>query len=1093
MKHFTFIKRWSLMVGMLFLGFAASAQCTWTLNGQDSFGDGWNGGSLAITDGGVPVPGSPFAVSGSAGTWSFPVTAGNTIQLTWTGGGFLGEVSFQLLNDNGTTVFSQPSPAPGGTSVVYSGVITCIPCLAVPSGLFADNFISGSADLNWTGVFGATSYDVEWGAPGFTPGTGTEIGSIIGTANTTETASGFIGSTNYDFYVQSDCGTGWSLVGTFLYISCQQPSAFAVTGSDLSSGSFAWTENAGASEWQFEYGAIGFTQGSGTNQGVLQNPDTINGLAPYSFYEVYVQSVCGVGDSSLWTGPIIFNTYDQGLYMETDTECPVAGFTDIAATGVLNTLGDDGEVTVTLPFTILYQGTIVSNVTIGSNGAMVLTGGQQVGFSNGQMTTAANGLYPFWDDLGPEEAGEGVFYQTIGTAPNQQFIVQWNKDHLAGNGDTYIFQLVVDQATMEIFFVYEVVEVNSTPYDFGGSATIGVAGPNQDIQNSFNSTQYLTDNTCAHFYYTNCPKPQNYSVTYTTTNEAAFTWGAGLSNETNWTIIYGIEGFNPMTSGVTVQTTASALVLPGLDDVTTYDVYIYADCDTNLQSMPLTGQFTTLPNCADATGLAGSSAIDSIFTDWNFTANAGFPISEFAFEYGPTGFNNGTGTYVWGVGTTLFEDTIFDASLLSGGLYDVYIQSICNTDSSNWVGPITVTMPLTNDSTCLAEEIPVNGTVYTFDGTGATVAAGETAIAPGAGTCTGTTTWCNSSMNFTTWFTFTAPASGNVRIDGEQAGFDGQIAVYETTDCSSFSQYTMLGANDDSPLGGDAPYLNLCGLTPGNTYYLVHDPLSTISTGIYSLRIQDVVVEAGTDNGLLNICLGDTVDLSTQLSGADAGGMWTESIATANFNDPIWVSAGLASQVFDFEYMVVDGCATDSVSTQVEVYAPSSAGIDGTVTVCLNEPVNLLSGLSGNVDLGGTWYDPTNSSLPSSAVDGGQVPGQFNYDYIAGNGVCPNDTANVIMEVLATCNYLNLQEVNFEGLELFPNPTTNVFYISNAGSNEVYNYELTDLNGKVIASQEAAINGTQTTEVNVEDFETGVYLIRIFNENDEKTFRVVKQ
>ena len=52
-------------------------------------------------------------------------------------------------------------------------------------------------------------------------------------------------------------------------------------------------------------------------------------------------------------------------------------------------------------------------------------------------------------------------------------------------------------------------------------------------------------------------------------------------------------------------------------------------------------------------------------------------------------------------------------------------------------------------------------------------------------------------MNFTTWFTFTAPASGNVRIDGEQAGFDGQIAVYETTDCSSFSQYTMLGANDD--------------------------------------------------------------------------------------------------------------------------------------------------------------------------------------------------------------------------------------------------------------------------------------------------------
>ncbi len=874
---------------------------------------------------------------------------------------------------------------------------------------------------------------------------------------------------------------------------CPNPSGLTFVNGDNSSVDMSWTVGYIETEWTLEYGPVGFTPGTGTSSVVTTNPATITGMPANQFFDVYVYANCSVTDTSDAVGPVTVNTYNQGLYMVTNTDCPAAGFTDIAATGVLNTLGDDGEVTVTLPFNLLYQGTPVTDVTIGSNGAIVLQGGQQVGFSNGQMSAAANGLYPFWDDLGPEEAGEGVFYQTIGTAPNQQFIVQWNKDHLSGNGDTYIFQVVIDEATMEIFFVYDVVEVNSTPYDFGGSATIGVAGPNQDIQNSFNNTQYLTDNTCAHFYYTDCPNPQNYAVTYTTTDEAAITWNSGLANETNWTVVYGLTGFDPQTQGTTVQTTLTALIIPGLEDVTCYDVYIYADCNGGLQSDALFGTFCTLPNCADVTGLAGSTAVDSIFTSWNFTPNAGFPISEFAVEYGPTGFNNGSGTYVWGIDTVSYVDTVFDVTLMSGGLYDVYLQSICNTDSSNWVGPITVTMPLTNDSTCLAEEIPVNGTVYTFDGTGATVAAGETAIAPGAGTCTGTTTWCNSSMNFTTWFTFTAPASGNVRIDGEQAGFDGQIAVYETTDCSSFSQYTMLGANDDSPLGGDAPYLNLCGLTPGNTYYLVHDPLSTISTGIYSLRIQDVVVEAGTDNGLLNICLGDTVDLSTQLSGADAGGMWTESIATANFNDPIWVSAGLAAQVFDFEYMVVDGCATDSVSTQVEVYAPSSAGIDGNITVCLNEPVDLLAGLSGNVDFGGTWYDPSNSALPNSNITAGQVPNIENYDYITGNGVCPDDTSNVTLTILATCNYLNLQENNIEGIELYPNPTTNIFYISNTGSSNVYNYELTDLNGKVIASQEAAINGTETTEVSVEDFETGVYLIRIFNENDEKTFRVVKQ
>jgi hypothetical protein len=456
---------------------------------------------------------------------------------------------------------------------------------------------------------------------------------------------------------------------------------------------------------------------------------------------------------------------------------------------------------------------------------------------------------------------------------------------------------------------------------------------------------------------------------------------------------------------------------------------------------------------------------------------------------------NGMGTTQYGVDTVSFSDTIADPNLMSGGLYDVYVQAVCQTgDTSNWVGPITVTMPLTNDSTCLAQAIPVDGVAYSFNGTGAGISPGETNIAPPAGPCDGQMTWCNSSMTATTWFTFVAPASGNVRIDGEFQDFDGQVAVYSTSDCANFNVYNMLGANDDTNLSGDDyPTLNLCGLTPGNTYYLVHDPNGP--AGIYSLRLREIVVEAGTDNGLLDVCLGDTVNLDTQLTGADAGGTWTEDIATAGFNAPFWASTGLASQVYTFEYTVVDGCATDSVMTSVEVYGPSFAGNDGTITACQNEPINLLEGLVGGtgIDLTGTWYDPSNNALPSGEIITGSIPGQFNYDYIAGNGVCPDDTANVVLTVDPNCDFLNLQDITFEGMDIYPNPTTNVFYIANEGSSEVYNYELTDLNGKVITTKEAAINGVETTEVNVEDLETGVYLIRIFNENAEKTFRVVKQ
>ncbi|MDC0099371.1 T9SS type A sorting domain-containing protein, partial [Crocinitomicaceae bacterium] len=225
----------------------------------------------------------------------------------------------------------------------------------------------------------------------------------------------------------------------------------------------------------------------------------------------------------------------------------------------------------------------------------------------------------------------------------------------------------------------------------------------------------------------------------------------------------------------------------------------------------------------------------------------------------------------------------------------------------------------------------------------------------------------------------------------------------------------------------------------------------------------------------------------------DAGGVWYENIPTANFNGSIFVSSGLASQVFDFNYIVTDGCAADTVSTQVEIYAPSSAGSDGTITACLNQPVDLLDGLGGNVDLGGDWYDPTNTLITSTGINSGPIPGQFNYDYITGNGVCLDDSANIIVDVDFNCDYLNLQDLFFNGMDIHPNPTTGMVYISNYGSTEVFNMELTDLNGKVITAQAGAVNGTETTEVNLETLETGIYLVRVFNDNAEKTFRVVKQ
>jgi hypothetical protein len=885
--------------------------------------------------------------------------------------------------------------------------------------------------------------------------------------------------------------------------TCPQPTALAVIGSDATSITVEWTPQGSETEWSIEWGAPGFTPGTGMT--ALASPTgpytyTITPLASNSFYEVYVRAACTPGDTSFYEGPVTGNTYNQPLYMDWNTDCPTSGFIDISATGVNNQLGDDGEVGVALPFAFLYQGVLMNDVTIGSNGGLILgTQTAQLGWTNGNMSAAADGFYPFWDDMGPEDAGqnEGVFYETIGTAPNQQFIVQWNKDRLGGDG-TYIFEAIIDEASGEIWFVYDVVDVAEPGNDYGIGATIGIAGPSQDLEVSFNDAQYLTDNSCAHFFYTDCPSPIGYTVVYTTNDEGAITWGAGLAGETNWTVIYGPEGFDPLTGGTTINVTNPTATFPGLDDITTYDVYIYADCTPGvLQSTPATGQFTTLPNCSDVSGITALTAVDSVFSAWSWTESSGigtYPSTGFNIQYGTNGFGLYDGTETIVNADNNYTDTTDNTAFVAGGVYDLYVQAACSSDTSNWVGPITFIMPLTNDTTCFAEPLMADGSVYVLNNAGATTDAGEAAIAPPATGFQTTDGWGNSSINFTTWFTFDAPASGNIRISGEDVGFDGQVAIYEVTDCGDFNTYTLLGANDDGEPGsaGFAPNLSLCGLTPGNTYYLMHDSWSTVTTGNYSLSLTPIDLEAGTSNGIINVCTGDTVDLFTGITGYDMGGIWTEEIATANFADPNFPSAGLAYQVFNFEYRVIDGCAFDSIVQQVEIYGPSSAGTDGSIDVCMNQPVDLLSGLGGNVDLGGTWYDPQNNTT-ASAITAASIPGQFNYDYITSNGVCPEDTANVIVNVLATCDYLNIDEMVFGNINMYPNPTNGSVFITNNGSIEVFDFELTDVKGKVIASRTAAINGTETTEVSLENLETGFYLIRVFNDNAEKTFRIIKE
>jgi len=862
-------------------------------------------------------------------------------------------------------------------------------------------------------------------------------------------------------------------------VSCPGPSNLTLVGSTTSSANFSWIENGTSTNWMLEYGPTGFTPGTGTYVTAPTNPFNITGLGVNSSYSVYVRSVCGPGDTSSYVGPVSFNTFDLAsfTFMETDVNCPNTGFIDISGTGTAYDILDDAEQGVTLDFPIIYQGTLVQNITIGSNGGIdigTLIG--DVGYG-GNMNTLDNGIHPWGDDL-DSETGD-VYYETIGVAPNRTIIVQWETIcNFSGSigAPTVTFQVQILEGTNEIYFVYEdvIFGAPNAADDFAANADIGLAGPIQDFYISNNNSTFLMNNSCVHFYYPTCPKPSNITSSYSTTDSIQIGWTSNGS-ETAWIIEYGPTGFTPG-AGTLFATTTNPDTVGVLIDNTVYDFYVYADCgagDTSSYAGP--GTFATDIVCASPTGFAlNYTAADSAGFTW--TA-AGLETS-WTIEYGPLGFVPGTGSGT--VFTTGFvPDTI--GGLAPGTVYQFYIQADCGSGLNNpWTGPLTYSTPIVNDSTCDAVAVPVDGSTNTYTNAGATQQIGT--IVPGFNTV---------------WFTFVAPASGNVEISTCGNDFNNMLAIYSATDCSNFGTFTFEDGATGNPftacVGVGSAGVNSCGLTPGNTYYLVIGSEVNGVTGLFPLKLTELpAINAGSAVPQ-DVCEDNiAVDLFTTIVGnATTTGTWYNPVASAGNEASALISVvGAPAGTYPFFYVQVEVCGSDTVQTSITVVETPNVGMGGIINAgCNYNSVSLADGLSGTIDFGGTWFTSSGNALTSSLVTYNMDPaGSYVYHYVVDNGVCASDTATVTVNVI---DCLGIDDVTNNRLSVYPNPVVETLTIQNL-SIETALLQLFDVQGKLI--NVIQLNGVYGNyNLDMQNIERGMYIVRITTENSVQEVRIVKQ
>src|SRR5690554_1017729 len=424
------------------------------------------------------------------------------------------------------------------------------------------------------------------------------------------------------------------------------------------------------------------------------------------------------------------------------------------------------------------------------------------------------------------------------------------------------------------------------------------------------------------------------------------------------------------------------------------------------------------------------------FTSTTITANtaditwaAGGSEGDWNISWGTPGYTPGD---IDEIGNDVSTTNSFGITNLSPNIqYDAYVQADCGGgDESAWEGPLNFTTLCT----------PSTGV--------------DTQTACGSFTWTGGDGAVYTASNNTATYTYTGGAAN---------GCDSIVTLDLTINIAVTGTDTQSACGSFTWTGGD-----------GAVY------TSSNNTATYTFT-------GGAANGCDSIVTLD-LTINSSVTGTDTQSAcgsytWIDGVEyTANENSATYTLVGGAA----------NGC--DSIVTlNLTMHPAISAGNDNAITVCLNEPVNLAPLLSSGADAGGTWIAPNGSTLTNTNVIASSVGSTYSYKYVVSSPNCDDVIAVITFTVDKECDYLAVSENILETISVYPNPATTQLNIINPSNESSLKVEVLDMNGRVVLLEKKALNNASEATIAIDHLEKGIYTLRVYNEEGQRTFKIVKQ
>ena len=598
-------------------------------------------------------------------------------------------VTVHFIGERGTSF--------GGDMAIDDVSLSLPPSCIAPNALMASSISSDSASLGWTdnNTIAATSWEIEWGPLGFTPGSGT----TVVTSNNPYSLNGLSTLTEYGWRVRSICGpadtSSWSSTSSFKTLfQCPVGAICATyTTGDITSDA-GFTSLPGTSTCP---GSVTLAIPSGDRvdsmSTVYDMTATVAGNAWISEQRSWLYSPTSTAGEATMTSGSAINASGTASYSRTGlafangaignvTVQMHAGrtFGGVACAAGINDI-DNGSWIV-----IAYHSAIPACIAPTALTSTVISADSAgLAWTDGNTTAAPQ--YQISYGVGSFTAGSGTqaFVTTnsdtvSGLSPSTTY--DWYVRAICAPTDTSAWSSVASFTTAfacPVGAICATYTAGDIPSDIGfqslpGSSTcpdsLVIAIPSGNRVDSIGTFYDMTATVSGNAWISE-QKTWLYSPT-SMAGEATMTDGPAIN--ASGTASYSRSGLtfaNGGTGNVVIQMhagrtfggTACAAAINDIID-SSWTVIVY---------------HSAIPSCLDPTALTGT-AISTTSAEVSWTPS-NLPVAgSFEISYGPIGFTAGAGTQVI---SNAAIDTI--TGLVASTTYDYYVRAICGVASmSPW-------------------------------------------------------------------------------------------------------------------------------------------------------------------------------------------------------------------------------------------------------------------------------------------------------------------------------------------------------------------------------------------------------------------------